>query len=209
MKKLVIGLAVVLLILVSGCVSVSYDTKVSRNGIIEKYNMTIDTNSYVYSALNSQILKEGGKSIRDSVTSKGGKYKEVWDGNNVKILISELPSQNASVQKNEDYIIYKDPVGIFGSSGADKNKEDSSGINEAMDQAIKIHYYLEMPNKIIDSNADYVEGNKAEWHMLNLTSIRDVFAKCETPSILPEIGLLNTLFIFLTMALIVKRDYWR
>jgi outer membrane murein-binding lipoprotein Lpp len=206
-KKLVIGLTVVLMVLVSGCVSLSYDAKVNRTGGIEKYNMTIDTNSYVYSALNSKTLEEDGKSIRDSVTSKGGKYKEVWDGNNVKILISGLPSKNASVEKNENYIIYKDPVGVFGSSGMDKDKEDSSGVNKAMDQAIKIHYYLEMPNKIIDSNADYIEGNKAEWHMLNLTSIKDVYAKCETPSILPEMGLLNTVFILLIMTLIVKRNY--
>jgi len=28
-----------------------------------------------------------------------------------------------------------------------------------------------MPNKIIDSNADSVNGNKAEWYMVNSTSM--------------------------------------
>lgn len=206
MKKIVIGLALVLMILFSGCVSISYDTKVNKSGGIEKYNMTLDTNSYVYSALNSQILEEDGKSMRDGVISKGGAYKEVWDGDNVKILISGLPSQNASVEKTKDYIIYRDPVGTLGSyDKSEEDEEDLFGMNEAMDSAIKVHYYLEMPNKIIDSNADYIEGNKAEWHMLNSTSIRDVYAKCETPSLLPEMGLFHAVIILLIVAFVVKR----
>jgi hypothetical protein len=62
-----------------------------------------------------------------------------------------------------------------------------------------------MPNKIIDSNADYVEGNKAEWHMLNSSSIRDVYAKCETPSFpLPTVGVFCSFSIILITALILK-----
>lgn len=206
MKKIVLGLSLVLIVLFSGCVTISYDAKVNKSGGIEKYNTTLDTNSYVYSALNSQFLEEDGKSLRDGVISKGGEYKEVWDGDNVRIQISGLPSQNASVEKTKDYIIYTDPIGDLGSyDKSEKDEEDPLGMNEAMDSAIKIHYYLEMPNGIIDSNADYVEGNKAEWHMLNSTSIRNVYAKCETPSLLPEIGIFNVVMILLTVAFIVKR----
>lgn len=204
MKKIVIVLTLVLMILFSGCVSISYDTKVNKSGGIEKYNMTLDTNSYVYSALNSQV-SEGGKSLRDDIISKGGEYKEVWDGNDVKIQVSGLPSENASVEKTKDYIIYRDPVGKLGSyDKSEEDEEDLPGVNEAMDSAINIHYYLEMPNNIIDSNADYVQGNKAEWHMLNSTSIRDVYAKCETPS-LPGIGLFGTIFMFLMIAILERK----
>jgi hypothetical protein len=206
MKKIVLGLALVLMVLFSGCITISYDAKVNTSGGIEKYNMTLDTNSYVYSALNSQFLEEDGKSMRDGVISKGGEYKEVWDGNNVKIQISGLPSQNASVEKTKDYIIYTDPIGELGSyDKSEEDEDDIFGMNEAMDSAIKVHYYLEMPNKIIDSNADYIEGNKAEWHMLNSTSIRDVYAKCETPSLLPGMELFNSLIILLIVVFIVKR----
>lgn len=205
MKKIVIALALVLMILFSGCVSISYDTKVNKSGGIEKYNMTLDTNSYVYSALNSQVSEEDGKSLRDDVISKGGKYKEVWDGNDVKIQISGLPSENASVEKTKDYIIYRDPVGELGSyDDSQEDEEDLLGMNEAMDSAINIHYYLEMPNNIIDSNADYIEGNKAEWHMLNSTSIRDIYAKCETPS-LPGIGLFGIVFMILIITILERK----
>lgn len=206
MKKIVLGLALVLMVLFSGCITISYDAKVNKSGGIEKYNMTLDTNSHVYSALNSQFLEEDGKSMRDGVISKGAEYKEVWDGDNVKIQISGLPSQNASVEKTKDYIIYTDPIGELGSyDKSEEDEEDIFGMNEAMDSAIKVHYYLEMPNKIIDSNADYIEGNKAEWHMLNSTSIRDVYAKCETPSLLPGMELFNAVIILLIVVFIVKR----
>ncbi len=41
--------------------------------------------------------------------------------------------------------------------------------------------------------------------MLNSSSIRDVYAKCETPSLLPEMGLFNTIIILLIVAFMVKR----
>ncbi|RXA16470.1 hypothetical protein EQO05_13925 [Methanosarcina sp. MSH10X1] len=208
MKKMIIGLVLVLVILFSGCVTMSYDAKVNSSGGIEEYNMTMDTNSYVYSALNSQMLEEDGESLRDGVISNGGEYKEVWDGDKVEVQVSGLTSENASVEKDKDYIVYRDQIGTLGDY--DENEEDEEdlfGMNEAMDSAIQIHYYLEMPNEIIDSNADYIEGNKAEWHMLNSTSIRDVYAKCETPSLLPGMGLLNCVIIFLIMAFIVKKKF--
>ncbi len=54
-----------------------------------------------------------------------------------------------------------------------------------------------MPNKISDSNADSINDNKAEWHMLNSTSIKDVYAKCEVPSALPGIGLFSLVSILI------------
>ncbi len=42
---------------------------------------------------------------------------------------------------------------------------------------IKVNYYLEMPGKIVDSNADKVKGNKAEWHFS--TRKTPIYAKCE------------------------------
>ncbi|MGB9941465.1 hypothetical protein [Methanosarcina sp.] len=208
MKKMLTGLVLVLVIFFSGCVSMSYDAKVNSSGGIEEYNMTMDTNSYVYSALNSQMLEEDGESLRDGIISKGGEYNEVWDGDKVKIQISGLSSQNASVEKNKDYIIYRDQIGELSTyDESEEDEEDLLGMNEAMDSAIQVHYYLEMPNEIIESNADHIEGNKAEWHMLNSTSIRDVYAKCETPSLLPGMGLFNTLVTLLIMAFVVKRKF--
>ncbi|WP_229392252.1 hypothetical protein [Methanosarcina sp. DH2] len=59
----------------SGCINMSFESKVNKNGEIVQYNMIMDTNSFVYGMLNSQA-SENGESLRESVTSQGGDYKE-------------------------------------------------------------------------------------------------------------------------------------
>jgi hypothetical protein len=180
----------------------SFESKVNKDGEIVQYDMVIDTNSFVYNILNSQD-SENGESLRESVTSKGGDYREEWDGDNVRITITGLPPENAYTEISDDYLIYRDPIGNL-ASDYEKDEEDPLGMNEAMDSAIKIHYYLEMPNEIIDSNADFIDGNKAEWHMVNANSIRDIYAKCKVP-LLPGISLLGSLCVLLVVASITKR----
>lgn len=51
------------MILISGCVTISVDLKVNKNGEIAKYDMTMDTNSDVYSMLNKMSLEKEGKSF--------------------------------------------------------------------------------------------------------------------------------------------------
>jgi hypothetical protein len=202
MKKIALGLSLVLMVLVSGCITLSVDSKVNKEGEIVQYHMIIDTNSYVYSILNSEA-SEGGETFRESIISQGGECEEVWDGDDVKIIIKGLPPENAYTEKSEEYLIYRDPIGDSASdyqSGA----EDPFGMRNAMDSAIKIHYYLEMPGEIVDSNADFVDGNKAEWHMVTLSSIRDVYAKSEVPS-LPGIELFGAVCMLLVTALFVKQ----
>ncbi|MDD3041408.1 MAG: hypothetical protein PHV51_09980 [Methanosarcinaceae archaeon] len=201
-KSSVFGLSIILMVLMSGCITMSFDSKVNRNGEIVQYDIIIDTNSLVYGMLNSE-MSEDGKTLRESVISKGGKYEEEWDGDDVKIIIKDIPPEDAYTEKTEKYLIYKDPI-LDLASDYENDEKDPFGINNAMDSAIKIHYYLEMPNEIIDSNADFVDGNKAEWHMVNVNSMRDVYAKCEVP-FLPGISLFSSLCMLLIIASIKKR----
>lgn len=193
MKKILLLLLVVLMVLFSGCVSLSYDVKVDKNGELEKYNMTINTSSMVYSMLNSVSMEEGGKSLRDTIIAQGGTYEEIWNEDSVQIKTSGIRSDNVTIEKTDDYIIYRDS---FDSSSEDSEYE--------FDGAIKYHYYLEMPNKIIESNADSVKGKKAEWHMTNSSSVRDIYAKCETPS-LPGIGLFGVVFMILIITILERK----
>lgn len=141
----------------------SHDVKVDKNGEFEKYNITVNTSSMVYSMLNSMSKEDKGKSLKDIVTENGRTYEEVWDGDNVQIKTSGIGSDKVTIEKTDDYIVYRDIIGDSGESGT-----------------VQIHYYLEMPNEIIESNADSVKGKKAEWHMTDF--IRDIYAKCENPS---------------------------
>ncbi|KKG10308.1 hypothetical protein EO95_02975 [Methanosarcina sp. 1.H.T.1A.1] len=56
----------------------------------------------------------------------------------------------------------------------------------------------------IDSNANAVNGNKAEWHMLKVSQMREIYAKCETP-FLPGLGVFSTLCILLTVFILIKK----
>ncbi len=202
MKKIVLGLSLVLMILVSGCLTLSVDSKVNKEGEIVQCHMIIDTNSYVYSILNSEA-SEDGETLRESIISQGGEYEEVWDGDDVKITIKGLPPENAYTEKSEEYLIYRDSIGDS-ASDYQNGVQAPFRMSESMDSVMKIHYYLEMPGEIVDSNADFVDGNKAEWHMVTLSSIRDVYAKSEVPS-LPGIELFGAVCMLLVTALFVKQ----
>ena len=49
--------------------------------------------------------------------------------------------------------------------------------------SITLDYYLTMPGKIVDSNANVVNGNKAEWHLSgkDLSNMK-IYAKSEVPA---------------------------
>jgi len=84
-------------------------------------------------------------------------------------------------------------------------EDDLFGLTDAVDSAITIHYYLEMPNDIIDSNANAVSENKAEWHMLKASQMREVYAKCETPR-LPGIRTFGTLCVLFISFFILRKQ---
>jgi len=179
MKKSIFGLSIILMVLMtlmSGCLTISYDSKVNRNGEIVQYDAIVDTNSMVYGMLNSINENENGETLRESITSNGGEYEEEWDGNDVRIIIKSISPDEAYTETDENYIVYKDPIG-------NTTSDYENGEENPFASSVNIHYYLEMPTNIIDSNADLIDGKKAEWHMVNGSSMKNIYAKCEIPSI--------------------------
>lgn len=203
MKKIGLYLLLIVAILVSGCITLSIDSKVNSKGELVKYNVLIDTNSYVYNLLDSSSYEESGKSLRDDIVSQGFQYNEVWDGDDVRITINGSSSGTAYVEKVDKYLMYRD--NITTPSPDYQMDDDLVGLGDAMDSAVTIHYYLEMPNEIIDSNADAVDGKKAEWHMLKTSQMREVYAKCETP-LLPGMGICGTLSMLLIAFFVIKKE---
>lgn len=180
MKKIAIAVALVLVIIASGCVSLTYDVKVDKNGEFDKFDTTMNTSTTVYSLLNENIMEEKGKSLRQYVVDKGGKFSEVRNGDTVEVKISGVPDENVTVEQVDGYMVYNVDIDSY-----------------------ETHYYLEMPGKIIESNADVVNGNKAEWHILD-GSTRNVYAKSEIPTI-PELGFFGTTIILLIAVFGVRK----
>ncbi len=180
MKKLILGLSVIFMVLVSGCVTISIESKVGRDGGIAKYDMMIDTSATVYSLMDDY---DEGESLQERVESQGGTYKEEWDKDNVRIIMTDIVPEDVHTEVGEDYLIYRETFGELPTEG------------------VNVHYYLEMPGKIVESNADSVDGNKAEWHMVGADSGRDIYAKSEVPA-LPGISAFSIIGILLIVALI-------
>ena len=62
--------------------------------------------------------------------------------------------------------------------------DTSNEYSESMYDSIGYHYYLEMPGAIVESNADYVDGNKAEWHLSGVDAFTiPISAKSEVPAL--------------------------
>ncbi len=180
MKKIAIAVALILVVIASGCVSLTYDVKVDKKGEFDKFDTTMRTSTTVYSLINEQIKEDKGKSLRQYVQEKGGKFSEVRNGDDVEVKISGVYDEGVTVEQVDGYMVY----------------------NADVDPA-EIDYYLEMPGKIIESNADVVNGKKAEWHMTE-GSTRNIYAKSEIPTV-PGFGFFSTIIMLLIVVFGVRK----
>jgi len=175
-------LAIVMLaLLFGGCVTVSVESKVGRDCTVERYRTVINTTPLVYSLLVESAKEKGYQSLRDAILSDVDEeyrdrvmYDEVWSEDRVSIVVEGrnfVPEGGVRIWKDGEFLVY----------------EDSSFANFS---GITLHYYLEMPGKIVDSNANVVKDNRAEWHLVGGSAV--IYAKSEVPSI-PGFDLLSGL----------------
>lgn len=139
----------------------------------------MEMGSYMYEMLNNAE----DQSLKETAEERGATYTEEWNKGNVTITISyENPDPetiNANSEVQGDYIIYRDDLM---DQAEDVTNSDYDMDMEELENQIKKHYYLEMPGDIVESNADVVNGNKAEWHMIESEDSRPVYAKSEVSS---------------------------
>ena len=211
LKKSSVILCIVLLILVfsAGCIKMgfTFDTKVNKDANLEHAKISITTDSTGYSMLKSSATSGGYSSIKEMMTNNLTKsigkdnivYTENWDKDRTKITISLersgtfTPSTDSklTIQKVDNTIVYKDDTfynpSATKSSAEDKSspyftKEQSENMANMMLSGITLDYYLEMPGKILDSNAETMKDNKAEWHATGADVFTTkVYAKSEVP----------------------------
>jgi len=182
---------ILIAILISGCISLEVHTKVNKDGIIENYRMEMTMNSMLYSILKEQAKKEGYSSVREYFLANVSKelsnqvtYNEKWEGNDVTIIIEAknvkpLPNAKIKIYREGDYLIFKDTT-----FKSEKEQNEQDEFSEAFLASFRLDYYLEMPGKIVESNANVVEDNKAEWHLTGIDALNaEIYAKSEVPTI--------------------------
>lgn len=209
MKSTIILGAIVLAIalMVSGCLTTTVDSKVNKDGSIERYNLQMEMGSYVYGMLNNY----GDQTLKEVTEERGATYAEEWNKGNVTITMmfnSPVPeSINVISEVQGDYIIYMDNItsNNMMNQAEDETTSDDD-IYGDLPNLVTWHYYLEMPGEIVDSNADVVKGNKAEWHMVDSDDSRSVYAKSENPSnTIPGFSSIMGIFALFVLIFIVSR----
>ena len=136
-----------------------------------------------------------------TTTLRGEVKEKYYVTNSTVTFITDIRNVNLSklsnsskfkvkIIKNGNYLIYYDYTFT-------NNKSKSGNLsNEMLASMIKVNYYLEMPGKIVDSNADKVKGNRVEWHFSSRKT--PIYAKCELPKS-PGFGSVETLLAILAV----------
>lgn len=196
----------------SGCFTAEIHSKVNSDGTLGSYSVGITTSQFVYGMLTSQAKEDGysnlGESLMKDAEPGSYSYNEKWDGDTVEITISTTQTMQSTdpelwkIQVENGYMVYNDKRLV-----SDDITGDSNEFADAMLNSVAVHYYLEMPGKIVESNANVVDGNKAEWHLTGANAFNtDIYAKSELPVFgLPGFGLIITLIGLISAIILVSR----
>lgn len=209
-------LAVLALVLLSGCATINVHATVTADGTIEEYRFQINTSSTVYGFLNEAAKDEGYDSLREQLLADIDEnatgevtYDEEFDGDDVSITVTilefEPPADSSfSITEEDGMLVYEDLT--FANETTQMTEEQRSFLS-----GLVVHYYLEMPGDITDSNADEVNGNIAEWHETGADALVNnrIYAKSEIPGPLsvnmPGFGFVIAITALLLTGLLARR----
>ena len=172
-KKIIASLIVLLcaVVFTCGCFTATVHSTVKSDATISSYRMDVETTQFVYNLLKDQAKEDGYSSVQSYMLAESTNpgdftYSEAWDGDTVTMSFEStaiLESEDADklrVGKVDGMMVYEDSWFV-----SDEEIDTSDDYSTAMLSGIGVHYYLEMPGTIVESNADYVDGKKAEWHL--------------------------------------------
>jgi hypothetical protein len=208
LKKSFVCLCIILLIFLfcTGCIKMglAYDTKVNKDANLDHAKISITTDNAGYGLLKSSAKSGGYSSIKEMMTKNITKsigtdilYSENWEKDRSKVTISlerfgafsPAADSKLKIQKIDNYVVYEDTTfnnpSATESTSSDSStltKEQSENLANMMLSGITLDYYVEMPGKIVESNADTTTDNKAEWHSSGADVFKTkIYAKSEIP----------------------------
>ena len=144
--------------------SIVVETKVYGSGTIYQRERIVYPYT-IYELALRDVKQKGYRSLCEFALSK------VPESIRGKIKCQEINKKDYSIVILDARFLTPKEVVLLsdGKIRVVKNKgliyfEDYSYVNSS--GVMWIHYYLEMPGEIVNTSADIVEGNKAEWHMV-------------------------------------------
>lgn len=124
----------------------------------------------------------------DESRAESVEYDESFDGDRVTMTITLTgydPGEDTDISINESdgTLVYEDRS--FVNESAQLSMEGQGNVTSAVTAGLSVDYYLTMPGEIVDSNADEVDGNRAEWHETGADAFVDnrIYAESETPTV--------------------------
>ncbi|MCS3923915.1 hypothetical protein [Methanosalsum natronophilum] len=195
MKSKIVLLLLVIstVIFLSGCIDMTIDSKVGRDGNLNHYNIKLEMDSMTY-----HLINEDGtfQELKEDVEQMGGTYRETW-GQGTVTVISEFDNVNPEVigvtSRIEDgYMVYENRL-------ANDISQTAPGFT--------VTYYLEMPGTIIETNADLVSENNAQWNIAGPRQLDTIYAKSEIPTMpMPGASVLMLIIGIFGLVLIKYRN---
>jgi len=230
--RIVIFFCIVLIVfsLFAGCIKIgiSEDTKVDKDGNIDHAKISYTTDKAGYGLLKTQAKSAGFTTVKDLFTKNISKslgsdiaYTETWNSDKSSVTISlerfgpftPTSDSKMSIQNIDGNLVYKDDTYYNPSATGSSSTKTTSGLSAAqtkkladmMLSGITLDYSVEMPGNIIDSNADTVTDNKAEWHAAGADVFNTkIYAKSEVP-LLPGFEALIAVVGLITVCLVRKK----
>jgi len=209
-------------LLICGCFTMDTQVRVGADGLVQDYQVGITMNQYVYGMMMSGVEQNGQTSLREAFSDEYGakenlfSYEEEWTGDDVTITVtSKAPfsvddKEKLTIRREGNYLIYEDSLFV----SEEQSAYSDNPMANAMYSGMGSHYYLEMPGKIIESNANVVEGNKAEWHITGPAVFSTAYyAKSEVPAfVVPNLVWLVGLIVLILLAVWLparrRERYW-
>lgn len=159
------------LILVSGCFKMDTQASADADGTLSAYSLELTTSSQGYGLIKKCAKEDGYTDVKEYVEAETRfgdiSYEESWNGDSVTLTILEnepMTSEATAVTITEEdgCMVYRDTR--FSGTGEQMDLF-SKLVSAVVLGGCALHYSLEMPEEIVESNADTVSGKRAEWHL--------------------------------------------
>lgn len=183
-RPAVLGAIICVLIFTSGCIDVAVTSSVNGAGELERHEMTLSMTGTVYAMMVQSATSGGYASVEEMIEHPRDQtgpdpafdYRETWDRDTDRVtMIVTARNPNAmrekkdvSVVRDGDYLVYREDMSAL--AGSSSSSQAQNPYASQLGSMFTVRYTLTMPGEIVESNADTINGNTAEWHRSTSTA---------------------------------------
>jgi PGF-CTERM protein len=212
-RRLIAGLALGAMLLLSGCATVSVHSDVAGDGTISEYRLDVNTTTTVYDLLNDRAEDAGyddfSAQLREVVNESNAEsvtVDESIDGEQVQFTLiatgyEPVSNGNLNVTTEDGTLVYSDTTFY--------NASQSSDFDSGLAGDLEMRYTVEMPNQVETARgADSVNGTQATYTASGPDAFSEtqVYVTSETSGVAaPGFGVAVALVAVLSAALLLRR----